>query len=63
MLDQQCINLGELYLSSQSDDNAKCLIENMFMCLDLMCEYNIVESMNDKINRVLTFSEKHYEKS
>lgn len=62
-LDQQCLNLGELYLSYQSDDSAKSLIENMFTCLDLMYEYNMVEPINDKINRLLNFSENHYKKS
>lgn len=62
-LEQQYISLGELYLTSQSDDNAKRLIENMFTCLDLMCEYNMVEPINDKINRLLNLSENHYKKS
>lgn len=63
MLDEQRINLGELYLSSQSDDNANCLIASIFASLDLMCEYNMVESVNDEMSRLIAFSENHFKKS
>lgn len=62
MLDQQHINIGELYLSSQSDYNAACFVETAFAILELMCEYNMVALINDKIKQLINFTKNHFKK-
>lgn len=41
------------------DAMSRKLYEVIFDSLDLMCEYNIVELINDEISRLLTFCENH----